>query len=724
MDLIYADIINHTIVDRGVMHNYTLDLSFGQDENNFVLECPESATKLQPNQVIYVYDTEFGGIIDSIAIDTSERIVTYRGRTFHGILESKKIYPYKNADYFVLNGEANQVLKTILERLSLIPSSKNEMYVHPDGSFLKVSEEDSGIYIRNYVVSSKSGNYASGYTLIRDMLYKFNAKPLIINGVLQAVEYDDMAADWDWLYNSLQFQAKANYNSVNHLHCMGQGELSKRYVIDLYVDADGGVLPYCDDNPYTDSSYYTDLSALEGNNVPAKRKENLRIIKENMITGVNEMCEVYDNPNASVTYHYLVRTIKPANWAVKNTDGHYGFESYYMLSQERTDENEPEFKTIECPPTETRYSQLSAQPSDWVTKYSDYYYQDGSGFHNVTSGAYILLTSQPSNWTNHYDDYYIHSSGAYTKARSVTEIRQLSSQPADWAVSYGSYCLANGNYVQGIVPPQTWTKYTGSQPTNWATSYGSFYYSDGHGNYVAVPGVSKSNYPLLTNKPGDWNTGWGNYYIKRTKKTKVVKNGKTSTKKTTYYQRLLDFAKEKKVKKFKWNDDKIKGKVRYLNSYTVAPKFSDYSPLYTKDVMTPKAPTYVQGTYYYRYSGAPTWAANTYYRYQDCPPFVRGQYFSSYIYQPIPEFLVGGVYERYEDHYQALIEGGLKRLEELKSKSELSIDLSEGIDEYDINDRIAASDEITGIGAVAKVIQKIVKIERGVTSFDYKVGKE
>lgn len=728
MDLIYADVINNTIVDKGVMHNYSLDLSFGQDENNFVLKCPIDATKLEANQVIYVLDTEYGGIIDSIAIDTESQVLTYSGRTFHGILESKKLYPYKNSDYLIFNGEANSVLRMILERLSLIPSNRNEMYVRPSGSFLKVSDEDSGIYINNYLVSSDSGNYASGYSFIRDMLYAYNAKPMIINGVLQAVKYNDMTADWDWLFQSIQFEAKANYNSVNHLHCLGQGELSHRYTIDLYVNENGGILPYSNAVVQDDSAYYTDLASMETSSDAEKRK-NIKIIKENMITGVNEICEIYDYPNAQTTYHYILQTSQPANWSaiVDSATETYGFESAYTLVQDRTDENEAEYELIEKPSKATDYRTLNSRPYDWETNYQAYYEQDATGYHHVATGQYTKMTSgtAPGDWTNGFDKYYEYSNGHYVKVSKITELRALgATAPGDWASGYAAYFDQNGSHVRGVAPAQTYTQYTGGQPNDWGETYRNYYYPDGHGGYTSVSGISKSDYPLLSEKPGDWDSNWKSYYIARTKKVTKKVGKKTKTVKETYYQTLGDFAKEKKKKTFKWNADLIKGKVRYLHSYTVAPDFNQYSPLYTRDVMVEIAPTYVQGQYFYRYEGAPTYVANKYYSYQDCPTFVRGKYLESYEYQPIPRWSSGVFYTRKEDHYQTLVQGGLKRLEELQSKSELSIDLSEGAEEYDINDRVAASDELTGISAVAKVIQKIVKIERGVTSLSYKVGKE
>ena len=126
--------------------------------------------------------------------------------------------------------------------MNIIPGENNQLYVAPEFPFMSVSEEDSGIDIEMRV-SSESGNYAHGYTFIRDMLYANDAKLQIIDGVLSAVPLVDYSNDDDFLEGTDQFKAKRNYNSLNRLHCMGSGNLSQRHTIDLYLDENGGLLP-------------------------------------------------------------------------------------------------------------------------------------------------------------------------------------------------------------------------------------------------------------------------------------------------------------------------------------------------------------------------------------------------------------------------------------------------------------------------------------------------
>lgn len=707
MDLIYAEVVNNEIVDKGIIANFNLDLSFGENENDFVLKCPEGTTRLYSNMVIYIDGTEYGGVIDSVSIDTETRMFTYSGRTWHGILENKVVYPYRNADRMVLTGEANYVLGILLERMSLIPSTRNEQYVQPEGAFIKASTEDSGIYIDSYVVTNGTGTYCTGYSLIRDMLYQYKAKPIIINGVIKAVNLADYTMESAWLYDSQQFTAKTNYNSINHLHCMGQGELSNRYTIDIYLNSSGVVLPYGHDSLIYDSDYYTDIKALEGSTDP-EEIEDLQIISNGMITGVNEICDVYDYPNAQTVYHYVLQTEQPSDWDTENSDGTIGFEKYYVLDAEKTDENEAQYELLTPPDTDIRYELLTSQPTDWATNYTAYYEVTESGYENVETGQYTLLDAEPGDWATSYDDYFYKNGENYYNVKTYTDYRYLTSRPSAWDTQYMLYFMPDGSGVEGVTPTQTYTLYQGGQPNDWATSYSNYYYYNSFDGYHAVSGVSQTGYGVVYEKPGDWAVNWGNYYIDG-------KNGKVSL--GSWWPFPSKGAEALWSYLHRYNIT-----IYYQYTYTIAPSFSAYYPLYTKDVMGKVAPTWAANTYCYKYQGAPTWEANTYYKYADIPTWVRDTYYKGIEYQPVLAWQSGTFYTQVEDHYQSLVQGALNKLSEMQSKSELAISIAEGGTEYDINDVVAASDEVTGLAASAKVNQKILKIDRGIPSVSYKVG--
>ena len=225
MDLIY---MNNAKEDQGVLHDYKLDLAYGQDENDFELQIPASAHCCEAGFYLYVEGTEYGGIVDSIGSDTDAAEVTYTGRTWHGLLNSKVIEPDAGADYLVMTGEANALLAALITRLGL-------------GDLFAASEADSGLTISRY----KMNRYIPAYDGIRKMLKTENGKLrfTFADGkvVLSAHPRGDYTQDGDLDSDLVDLKVKRHYHPVNHLICLGRGELAAREVIHLYVDADGKI---------------------------------------------------------------------------------------------------------------------------------------------------------------------------------------------------------------------------------------------------------------------------------------------------------------------------------------------------------------------------------------------------------------------------------------------------------------------------------------------------
>lgn len=223
MDLIYT---NANKEDIGVMKDYTLDLAFGSDENDFECKIAESQHCCKKGFFLYIENTEYGGIVDDIAVDVDE--VTYSGRTWHGILNSKILCPDANADYLVVSGEANSVLASLINRMGL-------------NSLFKASSDSSGVTITNY----KMNRYIEGYDGIIKMLKAYGAKLKIkfSNGFveLSAKPIVDYSQDEQFDTDLIALAVKKRGNVLNHVICLGKGELAGREVIHVYADANGNI---------------------------------------------------------------------------------------------------------------------------------------------------------------------------------------------------------------------------------------------------------------------------------------------------------------------------------------------------------------------------------------------------------------------------------------------------------------------------------------------------
>lgn len=245
MDLIYT---NAKKVDQGVLRSHTFDLSFGAEENDFEMSLGANEPMLEYGAFVYIEDTEYGGIVDAKGSHTNSETVTYKGRTWHGVLNSKVIQPDAGADYFTVSGDANTALASLITRLGL-----SELFV--------ADESISGINISGYQFK----RYCKAYDGIRDMLSSVGAKlkltwdnRAVKLSAVQITDYTDLPVDGDIATLSVEHHDK----KVNHLICLGKGDLAEREVIHLYADTFG------------------------------------RIVGVRSYTGLSEIMDVYDNKGA------------------------------------------------------------------------------------------------------------------------------------------------------------------------------------------------------------------------------------------------------------------------------------------------------------------------------------------------------------------------------------------------------------------------------------------
>ena len=225
MDLIY---MNGEKEDIGVMIDYEIDLAFGSDENDFECKISRNNHCCKAGYYLYYENTEYGGIIDCVGVNTEINQVTYSGRTWHGILESKVLKPDPGEDYLILSGEANSVLAFLISRMGL-----EDLFC--------ASGEASGITISNY----KMNRYIKGYAGIRKMLKASGAKLNISfrDGFaeLSAKPIVDYSKDDQFDDDQISFNIQKRSNHINHVICLGKGDLSEREVIHVFADGNGNI---------------------------------------------------------------------------------------------------------------------------------------------------------------------------------------------------------------------------------------------------------------------------------------------------------------------------------------------------------------------------------------------------------------------------------------------------------------------------------------------------
>lgn len=273
MDLIYT---NANRVDQGTLLAYDLDLSFGTDEyeNDFELTLGKTEPLLEDGAVIYMDGTEYGGIVGGMRSDSETESRVHLGRTWHGILNSKVIQPDPGADYLIVSGDANEVLGLLIARLGL-----EELF--------RARSTPSGITLKNY----QFARYVKGYNGARAMLDSKAAKLKMMwrGSYLELyaepiVDYADQSVDGD----EAALTVERFGNKVNHLICLGGGDLAARNVIHLYVDQFGRI---------GSKQFYTGLAEVADvyDYANATTEEELRT------NGIKELETLRNNDRVSVT---------------------------------------------------------------------------------------------------------------------------------------------------------------------------------------------------------------------------------------------------------------------------------------------------------------------------------------------------------------------------------------------------------------------------------------
>lgn len=214
------------------------------DTKDFELTIPTEIydTALGYGARLYVPRTEYGGIIGGRLVDTGENEVTLKGYTWRGMLANKIISPPSGQAYKVVSGELNNILRGLIADANL-------------NSLFSVPNVSTGITLSNY----QFARYIDLYSGIERMLnevqsigsnppYRMDIKYMQAQDganshvQLQAkpcIDYSDtieLSQD-----NELNFRIEQVRNGVNHLICLGSGQLAQRIVRHLYANTAGKI---------------------------------------------------------------------------------------------------------------------------------------------------------------------------------------------------------------------------------------------------------------------------------------------------------------------------------------------------------------------------------------------------------------------------------------------------------------------------------------------------
>ena len=223
VDLICAD---ENGVPFHAASDCVFDCAWGSGENDFELTLYDG-TVLPDRGLVYVDGTEVGGIVDHMKDELSDgvSVVTYSGRSWHGMLAGKVLQPDSGQDYLKVSGPVNQVLSNLLARIGL-------------ADVFKVRADST-----KTIPTFRFDRYCTAYDGIRRMLAANDLKLMFqeVDGTVwmyakPIVDHND-TVDSDLV----DFSITKDYRRINHMIGLGKGDLRNRLVVHYYADGSGKV---------------------------------------------------------------------------------------------------------------------------------------------------------------------------------------------------------------------------------------------------------------------------------------------------------------------------------------------------------------------------------------------------------------------------------------------------------------------------------------------------
>lgn len=248
------------------LRSFELDMAFGADENDFELSAP-GTSGIKPGSRIFMPSTEYGGVV-SVLCPARTRYgdtLSYKGRTWHGILEDHVICPPSGRSHLSVSGDANAVLRQLVQAMGLgdLFSAGSYAGINVSGSF----------------------RYRAGYIGIVEMLAASKARLKVawdttaMRCVLSAVPVRDWG-DVPSVSGSTVYSAELDYRKYNHLIALGKGEGASRAVYHLYSDAAGNISEHQTMTGLDERSYVYDYSNAELDDLKVKAREKLTKLRQ------------------------------------------------------------------------------------------------------------------------------------------------------------------------------------------------------------------------------------------------------------------------------------------------------------------------------------------------------------------------------------------------------------------------------------------------------------
>lgn len=218
----------------------SVDFDIG-DTNDVEITCERGL--LNFGMYLICPGTEYGALIEEMDSWTNDTEEKWTGNAFRRFLQEFIIEPPAGQDYKIVSGDAHDVMRQVLN------GAFNGLFTVP--------EEASGIDVGTY----QFDRYTDALSGFAKMLLRKNARINIeikqggsnepFSVVLSAVPIQNLSSEIEYSQDSkIAINLKESRRGINHLICLGKGELKDRQVVHLYAQLDGSI---------SQTKYYTGL---------------------------------------------------------------------------------------------------------------------------------------------------------------------------------------------------------------------------------------------------------------------------------------------------------------------------------------------------------------------------------------------------------------------------------------------------------------------------------
>jgi hypothetical protein len=239
----------------------SLDFDIGV-QNDFELKIPKENAKkcgLELGGWVLSHNTEYCGLLESLETTTDSDMMTWQGSTIRGLLDKDIVVPLSGANYRIAKGEANAQLRVILAEngacgtLFTVPNYQSGATV--DYQFHRYTSKLKG-FTNMLLDGSAAGGLNYRMRIYAALAEDYN--PFIIS--IEAVPIVDYSQEIEYSEDHKIAVKLTRAAGINHLICLGQGDLAARMVKHLYINRKGDIVSV---KPSASDGYFGPAERIE-----------------------------------------------------------------------------------------------------------------------------------------------------------------------------------------------------------------------------------------------------------------------------------------------------------------------------------------------------------------------------------------------------------------------------------------------------------------------------